>query len=100
MRAGHQRGIAELERGGSSGSREPLGDRSPCCRRKMNLVRLSGFRLSRAGDTTPGQVLANGVHASARLSALQGCQAFRDTRNCLGVTEDFQCHFQALKVID
>jgi len=53
-----------------------------------------------ARDGAAGQVLANGGHIGTRLGALQGGQAFRDARDRLGVAEDFQCHLQALKVID
>jgi Protein of unknown function (DUF3024) len=56
--------------------------------------------LSPAGDAAPDQGPASGSHVSARLTALQTGQAVPDTRNRLGVTEDFQRHFQALKVID
>jgi len=56
-------------------------------------------RPSCAGDAAPGQILANGGHVGARFSTSQSCQALRDARDSVGVTEDLQGHLQALKVI-
>jgi hypothetical protein len=42
---------------------------------------------------------ANSSYASARLVMAQRCQALRDARESVGVTEDFQGQLHALKVI-
>lgn len=100
IRVDRKRRIAALQHSSGNGFRGAAG-RSLAGRQAGNGSRTAvRVRPSRAGDAAPGQVLANGGHVSAPLAALQGCQAFRDTRNRVGVTEDFQGHLQALKVID
>ena len=54
---------------------------------------------SRIADAAPRQVLANRGHVSARLALLKPRQALRDARDRVGVTEDFQGHLHALKVV-
>ena len=56
-------------------------------------------RSSRHGDAASGQILAYSRHVGARLTTLQGGQALGDARDSICVTEDFQGHLQALKVI-
>ena len=54
---------------------------------------------SRTRNTAMGQNLPNRRDACPRLTAPESCQALRDARGSVGVPEDFQGHFQALKVI-
>jgi hypothetical protein len=56
--------------------------------------------VSPTSAAAPEQVVANGGKVGARLTASQGGQARRDARTGLAVTEDFERHFQAVKVID
>jgi hypothetical protein len=94
VRVARKPGIAKLEHSGGNSFRKPMGDCSPCGRLKPDLLPLRRFgrhapvarRRTRSWRT---------VAMSARLTSPQSCQALRDPRDRLGITEDFQGHLQA-----
>jgi hypothetical protein len=54
---------------------------------------------SRTREAAMGQILPSRADVGARLTAPKSCQALRDARDSVRVSEDFQRHLQALKVI-
>jgi hypothetical protein len=93
VRVNRKRGSAKLQHSSGNSFRKSLGNRSW----KRISLRCPGSVT--AGHAATRQILATGGQLNARLATSQSCQALRDTGGRVGVTQDFQCHLQALKVI-
>ena len=98
MRVGCKRSIAEFQHRGCHSFWESLCYGSPRGRLKRTSYGCVGSVVTRRWRGV-GQILADGGHISAGITTAKSCQALRDARYSLGVTQDFQGHLQTLQVI-